>query len=361
MRRLTVVSVAYALAEVGPDAVGGAEQIVSALDRALAAAGHRSIVIAPAGSRVAGEHVATGAIPPVFDDESRRAAGRRQADVLARVLAATQADLVHLHSVDLHQHLPACRARPVLATLHLPCCFYPQEVLRDSGPGVLFQFVSEAQRRTAPTALAGAPVVANGVDLALFRPRGRRRAFALALGRICPEKRFDRALRAAARAQVPMVIGGRLFPFPEHVAHFQRELAPLLGPAARFAGPLSLHRKRRLLASARCLVVASEVAETSSLVALEALASGTPVVAWRAGALPDIVEHGRTGFIVDSEAELADALAAAAELDGVRCRRAAELRFSSARMVDQYVTLYRRLVRLAPGADDYIGQHGQAT
>lgn len=344
MRPLTVVNVAYALAEVGPDAVGGAEQIVSALDRALVAAGHRSIVVAPNGSRVAGEHLATGPVPASFDPDTRAAASRRQAAVLARLLAERRVDLVHLHSIDLNNELPACAGTAVLATLHLPVSFYPAALLaRGNGGGVTFQFVSESQRRTAPAALASAPVIANGVDLSQFQARRARRRFALALGRVCPEKRFDRALDAAARARVPLVIGGRVYPFPEHLRHFDDQIAPRLGRQARFAGPLNMSRKRRLLRAARCLVVASEVAETSSLVALEALASGTPVVAWRAGALPEIVEHGRTGFVVDSQAELADALIAAAELDGKTCRRAAELRFCGARMCDAYLALYARL------------------
>ncbi|MFL5304409.1 MAG: glycosyltransferase [Polyangia bacterium] len=352
MARLTVVSVAYALAEIGPDAVGGAEQVVSALDHALVAAGHRSIVVAPSGSRVAGMHVATGPVPTAFDAQTREAAGRAQAAALGRVLDDVRADVVHLHSVDLHEHLPGCGRTPVLATLHLPVAFYPPALMARADDGrVALQFVSESQRRTAPPALAEAPVVPNGVGLSLFRPRGRRRGFALALGRICPEKRFDRALRAAADARVPLVIGGRVYPFPDHVRHFQDHIAPRLGPGARFAGPLDLSRKRRLLAAARCLVVASEVAETSSLVALEALASGTPVVAWRAGALPEIVEHGRTGFIVDTEAELADAIVAAAELSGDACRRAAEVRFSASRMFESYVALYRQL---AGRCNDYI-------
>ncbi|HXU61316.1 MAG TPA: glycosyltransferase [Polyangia bacterium] len=354
MRPLTVVNVAYALAEVGPDAVGGAEQIVSALDRALVAAGHRSIVVAPSGSRVAGDHVATGPVPEQFDPGTRAEASRRQASVLARVLDAERVDLVHLHSVDLHEQLAACAGVPVLATLHLPISFYPPALFaRRAGP-VTFQLVSESQRRTAPPGLAAAPVIPNGVDLTLFRTRSRRRAFALALGRVCPEKRFDRALDAAARAGVPLVIGGRVFPFPDHLRHFHTEIAPRLGPHARFAGPLDLRRKRRLLSAARCLVVASDVAETSSLVALEALASGTPVVAWRAGALPEIVDHGRTGFVVDSQAELSEALLAAAELDGAACRRAAELRFCAARMTDSYLALYDALSGFPQLAHDYI-------
>jgi glycosyltransferase involved in cell wall biosynthesis len=261
---------------------------------------------------------------------------------LRRTLAGVRPDVVHLHSVDFCETVAACGEIPVLATLHLPIDHYPRAALEQVG-GPRLQFVSHAQRRSAPLALRESPLIANGVDLETFRPRRARRGFALALGRICPEKRFDRALRAAARAKVPLLLGGRVFPYSEHQRHFDHEIVPWLGAGSRFLGPLTLARKRRLLAASRCLVVPSAVAETSSLVTMEALASGTPVVAWRSGALPDLIDDGRTGFLVDSEADLAAAIVAASRLDGEVCRREAERRFSARRMAEEYLELYRRL------------------
>src|SRR3954469_4034075 len=342
MTAITVVSVSYPLAQVGPDAVGGAEQILTQLDRELCRQGHRSIVIAPSGSRVAGTHVVCGPIPTAFDAGARVAATRRQTEILRRTLAGVRPDVVHLHSVDFSDSVAACGEIPVLATLHLPVDHSPRAALQQVG-GPRLQFVSQAQRRSAPAALRDNPFIPNGVDLEAFRPRRARRGFVLALGRICQEKRFDRALRAAARAKVPLLLGGRVFPYPEHQRHFHTEIAPWLGAGARFLGPLTFLRKRLLLAAARCLVVPSAVPETSSLVTMEALASGTPVVAWRSGALPDLVEHGRTGFLVDSEADLAAAIVEAGRLDGEACRREAQRRFSARRMTEQYLELYRQI------------------
>ena len=350
MRAMTVVSVSYPLAQVGPDAVGGAEQILTQLDRELCRSGHRSIVIAPSGSQVAGAHVVSGPVPSAFDSGSRTAATRRQAEILRRTLAGIRPDVVHLHSVDFSESVAACGEVPVLATLHLPIDHYPRAALEQLG-GPRLQFVSQAQRRSAPPALQENPFITNGVDLEAFRPRRARRRFVLALGRICPEKRFDRALRAAARAKIPLLLGGRVYPYPEHQRHFHTELAPWLGAGARFLGPLTFARKRRLLAAAGCLVVPSAVAETSSLVTMEALASGTPVVAWRSGALPELIEHGRTGFLVDSEADLADAIVEASRLEGQLCRRHAERRFSARRMIDEYLQLYRQIVGEGAAAD----------
>jgi glycosyltransferase involved in cell wall biosynthesis len=337
---LTVVEVAYAFAEVSTDAVGGAEQVVAMLDRALTRAGHRSLVIAPDGSRVGGELLANGPIPELIDGAARLAGAQCQSALIARLLRQRPVDLIHLHSVDLPYLLEACGPVPVVATLHLPVDFYAPSVFTQ--PGLHLQFVSESQRTSAAPAARRHPVIENGVDLAAFQPQPRRQPFAVALGRICPEKAFDRAARAARRAGVPLLLAGRVYPYQEHRRHFDRDIAPLLGPGVRFLGPIGLARKRSLLARARCLVVPSAVAETSSLVAMEALASGTPVVAWRSGALPDLIDHGRTGFLVDSEDQLADAIAAAAALDGQTCRRAAERRFCSRRMTAEYLQIYQR-------------------
>src|SRR5262249_39272931 len=152
------------------------------------------------------------------------------------------------------------------------------------------------------------------------------------------------ALEAARRARVSALLAGEVFAYPAHEAYFRAEVRPRLGPTSRFLGPVCGARKRRLLAAARCLLVPSLVEETSSLVAIEALASGTPVVAFRAGALPEILEHGKTGFVVDGVEAMASAIAATDEIDPALCRRAAEERFSADRMIEAYLATYRRVL-----------------
>ena len=339
---LTVLQVAYPLAPVGPNAVGGAEQILTRIDEALVAAGHRSIVIAASGSRCRGRLVAVGAPPAVLDEAAVAAAEASTRAAIERVLADERVDLVHYHGIDFHRYL--VRAGRTLVTLHLPLDWYPSRAL---AAGVSYVCVSDAQRRVVGI---DAAVIDNGVPLPPWRPRARKRAFALTFGRICPEKGFHVAIEAAHRARVPIVVGGRLFPYPAHIDYWRHDVAPRLVEEAVFCGPIVGARKSRLLAAARCLVVASLAAETSSLVAMEALAAGTPVVALRAGALPDIVEHGRTGFIADGVGELADAIARAPSIDPRACREAAERRFAAVRMTARYLEHYRALVRAEAAA-----------
>jgi glycosyltransferase involved in cell wall biosynthesis len=141
-----------------------------------------------------------------------------------------------------------------------------------------------------------------------------------------------------------VIVAGTVFDYPEHQQYFREAVRPRLSANVRFVGAVGGKRKARLLAGAQCLLVASLAPETSCLVAMEALASGTPVVAWRSGALPEIVRHGSTGFVVSSVAEMADAMASLGSIEPDCCRLEAERRFSSQTMVSRYRALYRELV-----------------
>lgn len=337
---LTVLSVAYPFAAVGPDAVGGAEQVLSALDHALAERGHRSIVIAAEGSRVAGELVAVPGEAGQIDEPARERAWSRHRQAIRAVLERAPVDVVHLHGIDFHQYLPE-RAR-TLATLHLPLDWYPASVWR-SRPNLKLHCVSEAQHATRPPGADLLPPIPNGVSPRLFATRQRKREFALMLSRICPEKGVHLALQACRRADYPLLIGGQVFPYETHQLYFREEVEPLLDGRRRFLGPLGFDRKRRLIAAAHCVLIPSLVAETSSLTAIEALACGTPVVAYPNGALANVVEHGRTGFLVGSVEEMAHAIAAAGALDPEACREAAASRFSLARMIERYFQTYEML------------------
>jgi glycosyltransferase involved in cell wall biosynthesis/CelD/BcsL family acetyltransferase involved in cellulose biosynthesis len=332
--------VAYPFAPVGRDAVGGAEQVLAALDEAAVAAGHDSVVVALEGSRCAGRLIALPPPRAPIDEGVQRRARTAFAELVADASAA--ADVVHLHGVDFDRYLPP-PGPPALVTLHLPLAWYPAGALRPRRPRTFLHCVSASQQRAFRGAAGLLEAIPNGVALERFRPRARRAGFALALGRVAPEKGFHLALAAARRAGVPMLLAGEVFPYPEHLRYFEREIAPLLDARRRFVGPVGLARKRRLLAAARCLVAPSLAAETSGLAAMEALASGTPVVAFAAGALAEIVEHGRTGLLARDAEELAGAIAAAAGLDGAACRQAAEERFDGRAMAARYLEVYRAL------------------
>lgn len=348
MRCLTVLSTAYPLAPVSPDSVGGSEQVLSALDRALVSAGHRSIVVACEGSNVAGELLPIPAMPPgaPVDDDAHMLRRAATWDAMVGALASNAVDVVHMHGFDFYQYLPP-PGPPLLATLHLPPSWYPDWAIAPANrPDIHVHCVSDSQMRATPPSPNLLPPIANGVPVAeLDLPRRRRCRFALMLARVCPEKGLHLALDAAHAAGVPLLIAGEVFPYPTHQQYFRDEVQPRLDRLRRYIGPVGFSQKRRLLSAARCLLAPSLVAETSSLVAMEAAACGTPVIAFRNGALPEVVEHGRTGYLVPDARAMADAIR---EVDRIRpdeCRAVARARFSMERMVGDYFDRYHALVQ----------------
>ena len=341
---LTVVSVAYALAPpLGPGAAGGAEQVLSAIDAALVRAGHRSIVVASEGSAVEGELLATPRswTGPIGEEARTRAEASVRAQVTA---AAPRADLIHLHGIDFYAILPPS-GPTVLATLHLPLDWYSDAALRPGRPRTFLHGVSASQTRRCADGVTLLPPIDNGVPVgSLGAVRHGKRRFALVLGRICPEKGQHLAIAAARRADHALLVAGTVFPYPDHLAYFETAVKPSLDDRRRFIGSVGLARKRRLLSAATCLLVPSLAAETSSLVAMEAISCGTPVIAFRAGALPDIVEDGVTGFLVDDVDGMANAIDRARTLDAARCRAIARARFDVRTMTDAYLARYRSLV-----------------
>jgi glycosyltransferase involved in cell wall biosynthesis len=354
----TILSVAYPLTPVGPDAVGGSEQILTLLDEAITAAGHRSLVLAAEGSQVSGTLIPAMKARGKLTDKLREKARAVHAELLRATLERYPVDLIHMHSLDFHAYLPRTEI-PILATLHLPPDWYPPHIFAMESDSFFLNCVSSSQERECPPAPRLLPSISNGVAVDRFATGGGQKGnFALAMGRICPEKAFHLALDAARKARCRLQLAGQVIPNPSHIEYFEREIQPRLDRKRTFVGPLGLSAKRSLLAEARCLLVPSAVAETSSLVAMEALAAGTPVIAFRSGALPEIVEHGRTGFVVSDVREMADAIRAADELDPENCRKAARTRFAASIMTARYLDTYEQILFEAAERKAQAARHG---
>lgn len=344
--RLTILNVAFPFAPVGFDAVGGAEQVLSVIDAGLVAAGHRSIVIAQEGSQLAGDLLSIPVPAGSIDDGVRNEVHARVRQMLDRVLNGQPIDLVHMHGIDFHRYLPRPGV-PVLVTVHLPPDWYPPEALAPRRPQTWLHGVSASQHGAFPEKTRLLPPIDNGVPTKHLAAHHAKRSFALCLGRICPEKGFHIAIAAATKAGWPLLLAGAVFPYEAHERYFREQIAPKLDQKRRWIGPIGFARKRRLLTAARCLLVPSLAPETGSLVAMEALACGTPVVAFPSGALAEIIEDGRTGFLVRDAAEMSEAIEAAGDLDPGGCRAEARARFAMERMIQAYLDRYRQLVRLA--------------
>lgn len=351
---LTLLSVAYPFAPVSGDASGGSEQVLAHLDQALVEAGHRSLVIAPEGSKVTGELIALPTIAGPLDDMAM-AQGRaicRQA--VTRSLAQHAVDVVHFHGLDFFHYLPP-PGLPVLTTLHLPIGWYPRAALWPSRPDSWFNCVSATQHGAVADNPHMLAPIGNGVDVERLAIERSAQGFALVLSRICPEKGIHVAIAAAAQAKVPLVIAGEIFPYAAHRTYFDHEIAPRLGAGCRFVGPVDFARKRQLLGEAECLLIPSLVDETSSLVAREAAATGTPVIAFARGALPETVEHEVTGYLVETVEAMAAAIALVRRIRPEACRDKARRCFSHKAMANAYFDYWQML---AGGAS--VGRRGVA-
>ena len=313
-------------------------------------AGHKSIVVACEGSKTSGT-LFTISVSGSSLAETLESTDAQQRAAIKHILVEYPVDVVHMHGLNFLKYMPA-EDVPVVATLHLPPSYYPAETFRLTRPRTFLHCVSWSQRRCCPPGAQLLPEIENGVPLTEQSTPYAKRKFCLALGRICPEKGFHLAIAAAKHAGRPLLIGGQVFNFETHKKYFAQEIAPRCSGLIRFLGPVGMIRKRRLLSAAHCLLVPSLVPETSSLVAMEALACGTPVIAFPSGALAEIVEHGRTGFLVHDEGEMADAIEAVGSLDPHVCFEAARKRFPLERMIERYFEMYSRLARRVP-----VSQH----
>jgi glycosyltransferase involved in cell wall biosynthesis len=356
-----VLYVAYPLLTVSPESAGGAEQVLWTLEREMAQRGVCTTVAASERSSVTGELFSTGEPCSTPDDLERRNR-EHQERVLElidwRTSQGEAFDLIHDMSGSFWGRAAQIQA-PVLATLHLPRDFYSPRLFEEVAPNVSFNCVSATQAKSFAGLDAIAGSVGNGIDLDRFAvapgldSEGENAAAArgglLWLGRICPEKAPHLALEIAQRASIAITLAGQVYPFSYHRRYFDDEVAWRLRkmPEACFLESPSVKQKTELLRSAQAVLATSQVDETSSLVAMEAAASGTPVIAFARGALTEVVSEGVTGFLAQGVDEAVQALQRLHEIESAACRQHARDHFSSATMADGYTALYARILNRA--------------
>lgn len=345
--RIAILSPAWF--PVPPLRYGGIEAVVSLLADGLVEAGHDVTLFASGDSRSSARLVFAFAEAP----SSR--IGTTNADLLHALTCFEDAgdfDVINDHSGPLAAALGCAIETPVLHTVHGPTDGEAGVIYRKlaaATPNLRLISLSENQRRPAPE-LPWAANCPNALDLSAYPVGEPGGEFLLFLGRMSPEKGAHRAIEVARAAGVPLKLAGKCREAAER-GYFEAQVAPGLGDEIEYLGEVSPAEKVELLQEARATLFPIAWEEPFGLVMIESMACGTPVLATRRGAVPEVVSDGVGGVIVDDHMEMVAALAAADRLDARVCRRDVEERFSPARMVRDYVAAFDAVAAPRPVLD----------
>lgn len=322
---------------VPPPSYGGTEIVVDALCRGLRAAGHEVLLVASGDSTCPVERAA---LHPVSLGTEVTSTTMELAHAAFGYERARDwgADVVHDHTVSGPALGATCSGLPVVTTNHGPFAGDLAVVYRSLSWEVPLIAISRAQAATALGCRVAA-VIHHGVDVDAYSHRRSGGTYALFVGRMSADKGVHVAVEAARIAGMPLLIAAKMRE-PAEREYFETRVRPHLGAGVEYVGEVDRAKQIELLAGASCLLNPIQWDEPFGMVAIEALAAGVPVVATAFGAMPEIVEDGRSGFIRSSVEELAAAVWLAAELDPAECRRRAEDCFSMRSMAANHARFY---------------------
>lgn len=341
--RIALISPLYE--SVPPRLYGGTERIVAYLADALVELGHHVTLFATGDARTKAHLV------PVRDRAIRLDPSPLKSDLAAHLSMldevrnrADEFDILHFHVDLIHFPIFENIAERTVTTLHGRLDLKDLPRIYRCWPEFALVSISDAQRAFLPEA-NWAGTVHHGMPADLLRlserPRGGYLAF---LGRISPEKGPVRAVEIARATGRPLKIAAKVD--PADAAYYEKVVRPVLDhPLIDFVGEIGDRDKSAFLGNASCVLFPIDWPEPFGIVLIEAMACGTPVVAWNRGSVPEVVDHGVTGFVVSSEKEAIEAVERAGTLDRRRIRAVFERRFTAPTMARNYLDIYSRLLR----------------
>ena len=346
---MKIAQVGPLIESVPPRLYGGTERIVSYLTEELVGLDH-DVTLFASGDSITSAELASSCTRALRLDPSVRDTIPHFMLMIDKVRErAEEFDILHFH-IDLF-HFPLFRslAARTLTTLH------GRQDLGDLKPfysrfgEMPLVSISNDQRKPLPQANFVA-TVHHGIPADLHRPSLKQGSYLAFLGQISPEKRRDRAIRIARAAGIPLKIAAKVDKVNEE--YFRNDILPLLhDPGVEFIGEINEREKTKFLGDAAALLFPVDWPEPFGLVMIEAMACGTPVLAFRCGSIPEVIEEGITGKMVDSEEEAIAALPEILSYDRSAVRQRFEQRFTATRMAQDYVRTYRQLLKMRTSDD----------
>jgi glycosyltransferase involved in cell wall biosynthesis len=339
---MKIAQVAPLTEAVPPRLYGGTERVVSWLTEELVALGHDVTLFA------SGDSVTSAKLSPFWPRSLRLDGAVRDANALHVALVeeicqrAGEFDIIHCHLDYLPFSLLSRQSTPFVTTLHGRLDLPELQPVFNTFSNVPVVSISSSQRRPLPQA-NWIETVHHGLPEGLLRPRRAPASYLAFLGRISPEKGVERAIEIAHVCRMPLKIAAKVD--QADATYFNREIVPLLkNTHVEFIGEINDEQKPEFLSGAAALLAPIAWPEPFGLVMIEAMACGTPVIAFNRGSAPEIIEDGLTGFVVEDVMSAAAAVRMAMDLPRDQIRVRFEQRFTARRMANDYLDVYRRLI-----------------
>ncbi|SKA24042.1 Glycosyltransferase involved in cell wall bisynthesis [Enhydrobacter aerosaccus] len=340
---MRIAQIAPLTEAIPPKLYGGTERVVSWLTEELVELGHDVTLFA------SGDSLTKAKLEPMWPQALRLDGAVRDPVALHMAMLehvrqrADEFDVLHFHLDYYPFSLFSRQSAPFVTTLHGRLDLPEHQAVFDAFPSVPVISISHSQRKPLPQA-HWVKTIHHGLPENLLTPRPVKGDYLAFLGRMAPEKAPDQAIRIAVRCKMPLKLAAKVDPVDR--AYFEHEIEPMLKlPGIEFIGEISDREKSGFLSGARALLMPIDWPEPFGLVMIEAMACGTPVVAYGSGSVPEIVEDGLTGLIVKNEVEAADAIRDRLDLlSRQKIRARFEERFTARRMAEEYLEIYRGLV-----------------